>query len=227
MALALSQQQVQQRTLIAKAFGWMFIGLALTAGVALYASRSEGLQRLVLGNGGVFLVLILVELGLVMGISWGIQRISAATAAGLFLLYSALNGLTLSVIFLVYELGAIYQAFFVAAGMFGGMSLYGYTTKRDLTALGSLAMMGLFGVILASVVNWFLASSALYWAITYIGVAVFLGLTAYDTQKLRKMSEAGLNEEDTRRYAVLGALALYLDFVNLFLFLLRIFGRRR
>jgi FtsH-binding integral membrane protein len=162
-------------------------------------------------------------------ISGMVNRLSGSTATGLFMLYSALTGLTLSSILLVYTGASIASTFVVTAGMFGAMSFYGYTTKRDLSGFGSMLFMGLIGIVLASLVNIWLKSPALTWAITYIGVVVFVGLTAYDTQKLKNMGEQ-LNADDKdgfRKYAIVGALTLYLDFINLFLMLLRILGNRR
>ena len=162
------------------------------------------------------------------GLSWGVNRMSPAIAMGAFLFYAALNGLTLSVIFLVYTAESIGLTFFITAGTFGAMCIYGATTKRDLTSLGSLCFMALFGLILASVVNIFWHSSGLYWVVTYAGVLIFVGLTAYDAQKIKQMHAAGMEGTDQdRKAAILGALALYLDFINLFLYLLRIFGRRK
>lgn len=158
-----------------------------------------------------------------------VNRLSGAVATSLFMLYSALTGLTLSSIFIAYTYSSIASTFVVTAGMFGAMSLYGYTTKRDLSGFGSMLFMALIGIVLASLVNIWLKSTALMWAITYIGVVVFVGLTAYDTQKLKAMGEQ-LNADDKdsfRKYAIVGALTLYLDFINLFLMLLRIFGNRR
>lgn len=176
-----------------------------------------------------FFGLIILQLGLVFVISGMVNRLSGTMATGLFMLYSALTGLTLSSIFIAYTYSSIASTFVVTAGMFGAMSLYGYTTKRDLSGFGSMLFMGLIGIVLASLVNIWLKSPALMWAITYIGVLVFVGLTAYDTQKLKAMGEQ-LNADDKdsfRKYAIVGALTLYLDFINLFLMLLRIFGNRR
>lgn len=170
-----------------------------------------------------------MQLGLVFVLSGMVQKLSAAAATSLFMLYSALTGLTLASIFIVYTYSSIASTFVVTAGMFGAMSLYGYTTKRDLSGIGSMMFMGLIGIILASLVNIWLKSPALTWVITYAGVIIFVGLTAYDTQKLKAMGEQ-LNPEDKdnfRKYSILGALTLYLDFINLFLMLLRIFGNRR
>jgi FtsH-binding integral membrane protein len=153
---------------------------------------------------------------------------NASMAIGLFLLYSALNGLTMSIIFLIYTSASIASTFFITAGTFGVMSAYGYFTKKDLTSIGNIAFMGLIGIIIASIVNIFLQSSMLYWLVTYAGVLVFVGLTAYDTQKIKKMSlEMDIESEEGSKGAIMGALALYLDFINMFIFLLRIFGQRK
>ncbi|MDX1584344.1 MAG: Bax inhibitor-1/YccA family protein, partial [Thermoanaerobaculia bacterium] len=175
-----------------------------------------------------WIFLVIVELGLVLFLSFRIQKMSPAAAASSFLVYSLLNGLTLSAIFFVYSLGSIFQAFVVAGGMFAAMSIYGYTTKKDLTSWGSFLFMGLIGIILAAVVNFFFQSAMMSFVISVIGVIVFVGLTAYDTQKLKSYSAvaAGAGERATN-LAVIGALALYLDFVNLFLMLLRLFGGSR
>ena len=212
------------KAFVMKVFAWMSTGLLITAVMAVVVARSPRLTRMV---GESAWVLFLVEIGLVLLISLGINHLSSTVATGLFLLYSAVNGLTLSVIFLVYTTASISSTFFITAGVFGSMAAYGYFTKRDLTSWGSLALMGLIGIILASIVNWFLQSEMLYWAITYIGVIIFVALTAYDTQKVKMMAEAGGDEETRSKGAVLGALSLYLDFILLFLYLLRIFGRRR
>ncbi|RLB44035.1 MAG: BAX inhibitor (BI)-1/YccA family protein [Deltaproteobacteria bacterium] len=211
-------------------YNWMAIGLALTGVVALYVANSPTLIRLFLGNPILLLVLILGELGLVFSISGMINRMSATTATSLFILYSALNGITLSSIFLIYTRTSIVSTFFVCAATFVACSIYGWTTKRDLTSFGGFLVMGLIGIIIASLVNMFVRSSGLGMLITYIGVFVFLGLTAYDTQRLKEMAltqPAGLDAGVVRKGAILGALSLYLDFINLFLLLLRLFGQSR
>jgi len=208
-------------------YAWMSAGLALTAVVAWMVANNAQAMRAIL-NPGTFIILFLIELALVWFISYATTKIPSGMATALFLLYAAINGLTFSVIFLAYRLGDIGVAFAVTAGMFGGMSFIGYITKMDLTRLASFLYMGLLGVIIASVVNWFLGSPALYWFITYAGIAVFLGLTAYDTQKLKEIAYATEgNPEMANRLAINGALALYLDFINLFLLILRIMGNRR
>jgi uncharacterized protein len=217
-----------QTGFLGRVYNWMGLGLATTAVVSLMTASSPSLLNLIFGNQLVFFGLIIAELGLVMALSAAIGRLQATTAALMFFVYSALNGLTLSAIFLIYTSASIASTFFVTAGTFGVMSVYGYATKRDLTSWGSFLFMGLIGVILASLVNIFLKSEAIYWVITYAGVIVFVGLTAYDTQQLKAMALQGFGDEETeRKGAVIGALRLYLDFVNLFLMLLNIFGRRR
>jgi FtsH-binding integral membrane protein len=211
-------------------YNWMGIGLALTGIVAYYMSTSESLIRLVFGNPVILIVLIIAELGLVFSIAGMVNRMSAGTATALFVLYSGLNGVTLSSIFLVYVQASIGSTFFVCAATFIGCSLYGWMTKRDLTSLGSFMMMGLIGIVIASLVNLFIRSSGLSMIISYIGVFVFVGLTAYDTQKIKNMAltqPANLDGAVVRKGAILGALSLYLDFINLFLMLLSIFGQRR
>jgi FtsH-binding integral membrane protein len=208
----------------------MGIGLALTAVVALYVSNSPTLKGIIFGNPILLFILILAELGLVFSISGMVNRMSAGTATSLFVIYSALNGVTLSFIFLVYTQASIVSTFFICAGTFTGCSIYGWVTKKDLTSLGGFFMMGLIGIIIASLVNMFIQSSAMHMIISYIGVFVFVGLTAYDTQKIKNMAmtqPAGLDGAVVRKGAILGALSLYLDFINLFLMLLRIFGQSR
>jgi FtsH-binding integral membrane protein len=202
----------------------MGLGLLLTAAMSVVTLSSPALLQLVFGNRLVFYGLILGELGLVIAVSAAINRLSAATATALFLLYAALNGITFSVIFVVYPAESIASTFVVTAATFGAMSVYGYTTKRDLTNWGSFLFMGLIGIVIASLVNIFVESSAASWVISAIGVVVFTGLTAYDTWKIKAMAAAGAQG---RKPAILGALTLYLDFINLFLMLLRLFGNRR
>ena len=214
-----------QTEFIRRVYNWMALGLGVTAITALFAINSGLISSLL--SPGVMLVLILAELGLVIALSAAIGRLQSSTALLMFFAYSFLNGLTLSVIFLVYTKASIASTFFVTAGTFAAMSLYGYTTRRDLTSMGSFLMMGLIGIIIASFVNFFFRSPAFYWLITYAGIAVFVGLTAYDAQKIKEMAYAGFaGSEEERKGAVIGALRLYLDFINLFLLLLRIFGRR-
>jgi FtsH-binding integral membrane protein len=208
----------------------MGIGLAITGFMAYFVSNSESLLRLVFGNPLVLIVLIVAELGLVFAIAGMVNRMSAGTATALFVLYSALNGVTLSWVFLVFVRASIVSTFFICAATFVACSIYGWTTKRDLTSFGGFLMMGLIGIIIASVVNMFIQSSSMSMIISYIGVFVFVGLTAYDTQKIKNMAmtqPANLDGGVIRKGAILGALSLYLDFINLFLMLLSIFGQRR
>ena len=211
-----------------KVYLWMTFALTLTGFVAYRTTQSEFLLELIFSSSFGFIGLILVELALVFWISSGIQRMSSNMAIGLFLLYSVLNGMTLSVLLIAYTGASVASTFFITAGMFGAMSIYGYTTKQDLSSWGNLLFMALIGLILASVVNIFLQSSGLYWLISYIGVLVFVGLTAYDTQKIKQLAAQVIVESEVgRKVAILGALTLYLDFINMFIFMLRILGNRR
>jgi hypothetical protein len=207
----------------------MTAGLALTGVVSIGVAGNPALMRTLLGNQFLFLALIIGELVLVLYLSARINQMSASRATLAFAGYSILNGITLSVIFLVYTGAEISLAFFTAAGTFAGMSLYAMTTKRDLSGIGHYLIMGLWGIILASVINIFLRSEGLYYMISYIGVFVFIGLTAYDTQMIKRWNEnfgTSISEEQYVKLSILGALKLYLDFLNMFLFMLRIFGRR-
>ncbi|HDL8323348.1 TPA: Bax inhibitor-1/YccA family protein [Yersinia enterocolitica] len=214
---------------MAQVYGWMTCGLLLTAVVAWYAANTPAVMNFIFSSQITFFGLIIVQLGLVFVISGMVNRLSGSMATSLFMLYSALTGLTLSSILIMYTGASIASTFIICAGMFGAMSVYGYTTKRDLSGMGSMLFMGLIGIVLASIVNIWLKSPALMWAVTYIGVLVFVGLTAYDTQKLKYMgAQLDSNDRDNfRKYSIVGALTLYLDFINLFLMLLRIFGNRR
>ncbi len=213
-----------ERRFMAAVYRWMTLGLAVTALVAYSVATSETALRLVAGSRLVFFGLIIAELGLVVALSAAAARMSSAAAGGLFLLYSALNGATLSVVLLVYTGASVALAFLCTAGTFGAMSIYGTVTRKDLASWGSFLFMGLIGIVIASVVNIFLGSSMITFVVSCASVVVFTGLTAYDTQKLRAFARAG---GGTGGVAVNGALALYLDFVNLFLALLRLFGSRR
>ncbi|MDC9592511.1 Bax inhibitor-1/YccA family protein [Xenorhabdus sp. IM139775] len=217
------------QTYMAQVYGWMTCGLLLTAFVAWYVANTPDLLDAIFSSSIVFYGLIIAQLALVFVLSGLVHKMSGALATGLFMLYSMLTGLTLSSIFVAYTSSSIASTFVISAGMFGALSIYGYTTKRSLSGMGSFLFMGLIGIVLASLLNIWLKSSALMWAITYIGVVVFAGLTAYDTQKLKEMGEQlDVNDkENLRRYSITGALTLYLDFINLFLMLLRILGDRR
>ena len=228
ITLSPQETQLAQTTFITKVYGWMGGALLLTGIVAFFTAASPVLFEAIIGNRIIFYALLFGELGLVWYVTSRIDTLSGVTATTLFLLYSVLNGLTLSVIFLAYTASSIGSTFFVTAATFGVMSLYGYTTKRDLTSLGNLLFMALVGLIIASVVNIFLGSEMIYWITTYAGILIFVGLTAYDTQKIKAMALADFGtEENVQKGALMGALRLYLDFINLFLFLLRLFGRRR
>lgn len=207
------------QTYMAQVYGWMTVGLLLTAFIAWFAANTPAVMMFVFSSKITFFGLIIAQLALVFVLSGMVQRLSAGMATTLFMLYSALTGLTLASIFIVYTYSSIASTFVVTGGMFGAMSLYGYTTKRDLSGFGSMLFMGLIGIVLASLVNLWLKSEALMWAVTYIGVLVFVGLTAYDTQKLKNIGEQ-IDTRDSatlRKYSILGALTLYLDFINLFL----------
>jgi len=224
-----TQVQVRVNSFIRSVYNWMAIGLGITGFVAYYIANTESLRQLIFTNQILFFGLIIAEFALVIAISARIQKMQASTATALFVLYSALNGATLSLIFLIYTASSITSTFFICAGTFVACSVYGWTTKRDLTSVGGFMTMGLIGIIIASVVNIFLRSSAMYMIISYIGVIVFVGLTAYDTQHLKNMAMTqpdGVEAAVVRKGAILGALKLYLDFINLFLMLLRIFGNR-
>jgi hypothetical protein len=225
-----------------RVYNYMAGGVALTGVLAYITFQAAGGDAIrvagntisgltpfgqVVMNGITPIVLMLAALGLVFFISFRINRLQYTTALGLFMLYASLLGVALSTLFVAYTGGSITRVFFVSAASFGGLSLWGYTTQRDLTGMGSFLMMGLFGIIIASVVNIFLASSGLDWIISVVGVLIFAGLTAYDTQKIKEMYD--INDDGTvaGRKAVMGALTLYLDFINLFLMLLRLFGDRR
>lgn len=218
-----------QASFILKVYNWMTMGLALTALVAMAIEFvMPGIRWVMLENPLIFYGLLILELAIVWGLSAAINKIPAIVATLVFLAYAALNGLTFSIIFLVYSMGSIAYTFFITAAMFGATSVFGYITKMDLSRLGGILMMALIGLIIASVVNIFVASSALEWIVSFAGVVIFVGLTAYDTQKIKNMS-VGIDSssEEGGKASIMGALALYLDFINLFLFLLRILGRRR
>lgn len=227
--ITLTQARQEASTIfLAKVFNWMAMGLGLT-GIIAYFTASSGLARAIVAS-PLFMILIVAELGLVFYLSARISKIQAATASGLFIGYSALNGLTLSTVFLAYTSSSIAGTFFITAGMFGAMAIYGLVTKRDLSGLGSFLFMGLIGILIASVVNIFLQSSGMSWMISLLGVFIFTGLTAYDVQKIKNMGEEGImsqGEEAIKKGSIMGALALYLDFINLFLMLLRFFGGSR
>lgn len=216
------------RTFVQSTLMWMAAALAITGLVSLWVASSETMVRLFLVNRFVFFGLMIAELGLVFWLTAAIGKMSLQAAISSFLAYSVLNGITMAFIFLVYTGSSIAAAFFATAGTFAVFAVYGYVTKADLTRFGQIAIMALFGVIIASVVNLFLKSPAFYWVLTYLSIAIFVGLTAYDMQRIKAMGQMDYaNGGDAGKASILGALALYLDFINLFLLLLRIFGRAR
>ncbi len=219
--------QSAYRVLMRKVFLWMTLALAVTGLTAYYVASNAGLLYAIFSSKGIFWGIIIAELALVFILSARIMKMSFATAGIMFVAYSVLNGITMASIFAVFTMESIASAFFVTAGMFGVMSFVGFTVKKDLGSFGSFFFMALVGLIIASVVNVFLGSNVLYWVVTYVGVLLFVGLTAYDTQKIKHMlMEYGDEVNDhTQKLALLGSLSLYLDFINLFLYLLRIFGR--
>lgn len=206
----------------------MTLGLVVTAVIAAWVSTSEAMLTLIFTNWWVPLALFGAQLVLVIVLSAAIARLSTGVAVALFIAYAALLGVTLSFIFIAYTDASIATTFFITAGTFGVMSIFGFVTKRDLTKMGSLLIMLLIGFVLGSLLNIFLRSETIYWILTYAGIAIFVGLIAYDTQKIKRMAASGLATGRQRGgIVVMGALALYLDFINLFLLLLRIFGRSR
>ena len=214
--------------LMRKVFIWMTLALVITGVTAYGVATTPSLLIAIVTNKALFWGLIIAELALVFAVSGAINRLSLATATLLFVLYSLVNGATLSVIFLAYSMPAIIQTFFITAGTFGVMALVGYTTKTDLTSLGKLLFMALIGLVIATVVNMFVGSTGFDYILSYVGVLIFVGLTAYDTQKIKQMCmQAPDAGEHMQKLALLGALSLYLDFINLFLYLLRIFGNSK
>jgi FtsH-binding integral membrane protein len=215
-----------QRSFIARVYRWMFVGLGTTAVVAYAVTQSPQILSALFSNRLLYMGLLGGELLLVMALAGLVQRLSSGVAGALFFLYAALNGVTFSVLLLAFTPGSVAQAFLVSAGLFGGMSIYASTTRSNLSGWSTFLFTGLFGIVGAGLVNLFLHSSALSFVLSCASVVVFTGLTAYDTQKLRALA-LSLEGEQEGRMAIVGALSLYLDFVNLFLSLLRLFGRRR
>ena len=213
--------------LMRKVYVWMTLALVITGATAYGVANSPGLLMAIVTNKLLFWGLIIAEFGLVVAISAAINKLSLTTATLLFVLYSVINGATLSFIFAIYTMSSIASVFFITAGTFAVMAVIGYTTKKDLTSMGKILFMALIGIIIATIVNIFLKSTGLQMIVSYLGVLIFVGLTAYDSQKIKQMllmaPDAG---EGAQKIALLGALSLYLDFVNLFIYLLRIFGRR-
>lgn len=228
MALTAEQVKTETRRYMQKVYGWMFFGLLISAGIALYTAMTPSLYRVILGNRVLYFGIIIGQVALIFLLFWLIPKIRAWLAVTLFLLYCVATGFTLSVIFVIYTTTSIALSFGIAAVMFGSMSVYGFFTKTDLTSIGSILVMGLWGLVIAMVVNFFMKNEILHYVVSAAGVVIFTGLTAYDTQKIKNMNIIG-NEgtEEDLKEAVTGAAILYLDFINLFLFLLRLVGRRR
>lgn len=223
-----SQVSLAESSFFTKVYQWMAGGLIVTAMASVMTISYTPLLTALMRQPFLLLGLIIAELGLVIWLSARIMTMPLQQAMAMFLAYSALSGITLAPIFLIYTGASIASTFAITAGTFMVFSIYGYTTKKDLTSMGSLAMMGLIGFIIASIVNYFLKSPMLYWLITYGLIAVFLGLIAYDTQKLKRLREQlDPTGDQSSRIAIMGALTLYLDFINLFILLLRVFGKRR
>ena len=223
-----SRTQTAESHFISRVYFWMSIGLAISAAASFWLMSQPELLRALFTNGFLLIALVVAEIALVIWLSVAAMRMSAYLATSIFLAYSFLNGVTLTSVFLVYTGVSVMTTFAITAGTFFFFSVYGMTTKKDLTSVGGFMMMGLIGMIIAGVVNIFLKSTVLYWVSTFVGIAVFLGLTAWDTQKLKNIHAMGFESaEMEKKVAILGALTLYLDFINLFILLLRIFGKRR
>ena len=213
-----------------RVYGWMTFGLLITSVISYVVGSDAGLMQTLMMNRGIFMFMMLLQFGLVIGLSAGINKMSVGVATGCFLLFSFVTGITFSTLFLSYSITTLGNVFAITAGSFAGLATFGYVTKKDLTGVGTFMIMGLWGVIIASIVNFFVHSSALDYALSVISVVIFAGLTAYDTQKIKNFAGMSDSESDaSHKIAILGALTLYLDFINLFLALLRVFGgdRRR
>ena len=218
-----------QATLLRNVYLWMTLALIITGFVAMYVAKSYTLVNMMIQNSMMFWGVLIAEVALVWYLSARIYKMSFTTATILFIVYSILNGVTLSILLLVYTASSIATTFFVTAGTFGTMAIFGYITKKDLTRIGSLCIMGVIGIIIASLVNLFLQNSMMDMVISYIGVLLFVGLTAYDSQKIKRLLSGDDIEvnEVTQKIALMGAMTLYLDFINLFIYLLRILGDRK
>ena len=216
-----------KNTFLSRVYGWMTLALVISGVTAFLAATNETIIRLTIGNGFGFLILAVAELALVWWLTASIHKISSGAAFFAFILYSVLNGVTLSSIFLVYKIESIFMVFFISAGMFAALAVYGTVTKSSLSSFGKYFAMALVGIIIASLVNFFLRSPMLDWFLSIITVVIFTGLTAYDAQKMLAVSRNASDDEMFRKASVIGALDLYLDFINIFLAMLRLFGRRR
>lgn len=218
----------ENQRFITKVFGWMFAGLAITGMVAYFTATSHTTMSFLTNHIYIIYIVLFAEIFMVYILSERIEKFTVFEATLIYLSYAALNGFVFSIFFIIYTKSSIATTFYITAGTFGFMSFYGYVTKKDLTSWGNLLFMALLGLIIASVVNIFLRSSTLYWVVTFIGIITFVGLIAYDTQKIKEMNIIGNEgtDEDSKE-AIIGALELYLDFINLFLYLLRIFGKKK
>lgn len=225
--IALEKKKSAQMAVFRQVYIWMSLALFITGITALIVANNNSLIYSLMSNQLLFWVLIIGEVVMVAVLAARIHKLSLATATVMFIAYSIINGVTMSLLFLLYTSESIASTFFITAGTFGAISAYGYFTKKDLSSLGSILIMALIGILIASLVNIFLESSTLYWIISYVGVAIFVGLTAYDTQKIKESIMNSDVNETAYKIALMGALELYLDFINLFLFLLRIFGGGR
>lgn len=224
---AFREELAVQRTYMARVYGWMTIGLLTTALTSLVFASNTALMKAIL-TGGTYWIFLIAWIGVALIFNFALRVIPTPVAAGLFVLYSILTGAACSVILLIYTLSSVAGTFFITAGMFGGMSAFGYITKRNLDGVGSFCIMGLWGLIIASIVNMFIASSGMQWIISFVGVIVFTGLTAYDTQKIKQSyAMAAPGTAAYQKSALFGAFALYLDFVNLFLYLIQFLGKRK
>lgn len=227
-SMDMTEVRIKEQSFITRVYGWMSFALTVTGLVSLYIATNSTLISKIATGKYLLLGIIVAELILVIAITSMINRLSFFAASTMFVIYSVLNGVTFSTIFLIFTMSSIASTFFATSATFAIMSCYGWYTKKDLTTIGNICFMALIGIIIASLVNIFMQSSGLYWIITYVGVLIFVGLIAYDTQKIKAMSgQFAINSEDGKKGALLGALALYLDFINLFLMLLRILGDRK
>lgn len=226
--ISIERKKSAQLSVLKKVYIWMSLALCITGLTALIIANNNDIMYSLMQDEAVFWIIMIAEIALVMVIASRIGKMSLTTATILFILYSILNGVSMSLIFIIYTETSIAATFFVTAGTFAAISLYGYITKKDLSSWGSILIMGLIGIVIASVVNMFMASETLYWIISYAGVLVFVGLTAYDTQQIKKaLLDPNLEvDENLNKLALFGALKLYLDFINLFLHLLRMIGGR-
>lgn len=226
--ISIERKKSAQLSVFKKVYIWMSLALCITGLTALIIANNNDIMYSLMQDEAVFWIIMIAEIALVMVIASRIGKMSLTTATILFILYSILNGVSMSLIFIIYTETSIAATFFVTAGTFAAISLYGYITKKDLSSWGSILIMGLIGIVIASVVNMFMASETLYWIISYAGVLVFVGLTAYDTQQIKKaLLDPNLEvDENLNKLALFGALKLYLDFINLFLHLLRMIGGR-